>query len=62
MHRSSAPSACHARANVAVVLNYDLVLCAALSLMGLNFIKAFGFMGIPIFVSLAACNEVTLPA
>ena len=27
--------------------------------MGLNFIKAFGFMGIPIFVSLAACNEVT---
>ena len=30
--------------------------------MGLNFIKAFGFMGIPIFVSLAACNEVTFPA
>lgn len=33
---------------------------SALSLMGLNFIKAFGFMGLPIFVSLAACNEVGL--
>ena len=44
-----------------LVLSYLLVHCAALSLMGLNFIKAFGFMGIPIFVSLAACNEVTLP-
>ena len=45
-----------------LVLSYLPVLCAALSLMGLNFIKAFGFMGIPIFVSLAACNEVTFPA
>ena len=31
---------------------------AALSLMGLNFIKGFGFLGLPIFISLAACNEV----
>ncbi|CAL5225244.1 g8034 [Coccomyxa viridis] len=31
---------------------------SALSLMGLNFIKLFGLAGIPIFVSLAACNEV----
>ena len=47
---------------VVLVLSYLPVLCAALSLTGLNFIKAFGFMGIPIFVSLAACNEVTFPA
>ena len=47
---------------VMLVLSCLLVPCAALSLMGLNFIKAFGFMGIPIFVSLAACNEVNFPA
>jgi hypothetical protein len=33
---------------------------AALSLMALKFIAAFGFMGLPIFVSIATCNEVRI--
>ena len=31
---------------------------AAVSLMALKFIAIFGIMGIPIFISLATCNEV----
>ena len=38
--------------------HHHCVFVAALSLMALKFIAVFGIMGIPIFFSLATCNEV----
>ena len=38
---------------------YWALCCAAVSEMALKFIAVFGIMGIPIFISLATCNEVS---